>query len=225
MIYVDIKSDIDQARKDVARFFNRQIPYATMLSINSTARDVQTKLRDGTIPNAWTVRNKALSKAMTTFIPDEKSGIGGLFKTNNFLKGKDTIVIGAAMNNKGWVAGEGFAERQVTGAVKKPKNQHIAVPQIGPGLKRLAGGSIPDAKKPKNLIGNEKFFIKGNAIFERMGSKGDKLRYRYALPSQAKGTKNLAGFYPDAYASVTSAFPGHFETAKNKASASSRFKL
>ena len=225
MIFVDITSDIDEAMKDVARFFNRQIPYATMLSINATARDVQTKLRDGTIPNGWTVRNKALSKAMTTFIPDEKSGIPGLFRTNNFLKGKDTIVIGPAMNNKGWLAGEGFAERQVTGQTKTPKNQHIAVPQIGPGLKRLAGGSIPDAKKPKNLIGNEKFFIKGKAIYEKMGANGERLRYRYALPTQAKGTKNLASFYPDAFAVVTAVFPGHFETAMNKAIASSRFKL
>ena len=225
MIFVDITSDIDEAMKDVARFFNRQIPYATMLSINATARDVQTKLCNGTIPNGWTVRNKALSKAMTTFIPDEKSGIPGLFRTNNFLKGKDTIVIGPAMNNKGWLAGEGFAERQVTGQTKTPKNQHIAVPQIGPGLKRLAGGSIPDAKKPKNLIGNEKFFIKGKAIYERMGANGERLRYRYALPTQAKGTKNLASFYPDAFAVVTAVFPGHFETAMNKAIASSRFKL
>ena len=225
MITVDITSDIDEAMKDVAKFFNRQIPYATMLSINATARDVQAKLRGDTIPNAWTVRNKALTNAMTTFIPDEKSGQGGLFKTNNFLKGKDSIVIGPARGQNGHLAGEGFAERQVTGATKTPKNQHIAVPQIGPGLKRLAGGSIPAGKKPKNILDNDRFFIKGKAIYEKMGKDGNRLRYRYALPTQAKGTKNLAAFYPDAFAVVTSAFPGHFETAMNRAISTSRFSL
>lgn len=225
MITVDITSDIDEAMKDVAKFFNRQIPYATMLSINATARDVQAKLRGDTIPNAWTVRNKALTNAMTTFIPDEKSGQGGLFKTNNFLKGKDSIVIGPARGQNGHLAGEGFAERQVTGATKTPKNQHIAVPQIGPGLKRLAGGSIPAGKKPKNILDNERFFIKGKAIYERMGKDGNRLRYRYALPTQAKGTTNLSGFFPAAFATVTAVFPGHFETAMNRAISTSRFSL
>ena len=225
MITVDITSDIDEAMKDVAKFFNRQIPYATMLSINATARDVQAKLRGDTIPNAWTVRNKALTNAMTTFIPDEKSGQGGLFKTNNFLKGKDSIVIGPARGQNGHLAGEGFAERQVTGATKTPKNQHIAVPQIGPGLKRLAGGSIPAGKKPKNILDNERFFIKGKAIYEKMGKDGNRLRYRYALPTQAKGTTNLSGFFPAAFATVTAVFPGHFETAMNRAIATSRFSL
>lgn len=225
MITVDITSDIDEAMKDVAKFFNRQIPYATMLSINATARDVQAKLRGDTIPNAWTVRNKALTNAMTTFIPDEKSGQGGLFKTNNFLKGKDSIVIGPARGQNGHLAGEGFAERQVTGATKTPKNQHIAVPQIGPGLKRLAGGSIPAGKKPKNILDNERFFIKGSAIYERMGRDGNRLRYRYALPTQAKGTTNLSGFFPAAFATVTAVFPGHFETAMNRAISTSRFSL
>lgn len=225
MITVDITSDIDEAMKDVAKFFNRQIPYATMLSINATARDVQAKLRGDTIPNAWTVRNKALTNAMTTFIPDEKSGQGGLFKTNNFLKGKDSIVIGPARGQNGHLAGEGFAERQVTGATKTPKNQHIAVPQIGPGLKRLAGGSIPAGKKPKNILDNERFFIKGKAIYEKMGKDGNRLRYRYALPTQAKGTTNLSGFFPAAFATVTAVFPGHFETAMNRAISTSRFSL
>ena len=226
MITVDITSDIDEAMKDVAKFFNRQIPYATMLSINATARDVQAKLRGDTIPNAWTVRDKNLATGMTEFIPDEKSGQPGLFRTNNFLKGKDTIVIGPARSKRsGWLAGEGFAERQVTGATKTPKNQHIAVPQIGPGLKRLAGGSIPAGKKPKNILDNERFFIKGKAIYEKMGKDGNRLRYRYALPTQAKGTTNLSGFFPAAFATVTAVFPGHFETAMNRAISTSRFSL
>lgn len=223
MITIDITSDLDQAEKDVADFFRRQTRYAMMLAINETARDVQKRLRDVTIPGSWTVRNKALAKAMTTFIPDPVSGQGGLFRTNNFLSSKDTVVIGPAMGQNGHLAGEGFAERQVTGATKTPRGSVIAIPKEGPGLKRLAGGSIPSAKKAKNLRGNPKFFVKGKALYEKMGINGDKLRLRYSLAAQAKGTTALVRFFPDAYVTVESSFPLHFEAAMSKAIAGSRF--
>jgi hypothetical protein len=224
MITIDITSDIDQAEKDVADFFRKQMRFVMLMSINSTARDVQKHLRDVTIPGSWTVRNKALARAMTTFVPDAGAGQGGLFTTQNFLTAKSSIVIGPAAGKNGHLAGEGFSERQVTGATKVPKGSAIAVPNEGPGLKRLSGGSIPSAKKPKNLRGNPKFFVKGKAIYERMGVNGDKLRLRYGLGAQAKGTTALVRFYPDAYATVDRVFPNHFDVAMTKAIANSRFK-
>jgi hypothetical protein len=222
MITVDIKSDIDTAIGEVADFFRRQMPFVMDNAINATAKDVQTQLATKTIPSGWTVRNRALANAMTRFIPDQVSGQGGLLNSRS-KPNKKTIVIGPAAGKGGWLAGEGFAERQVTGATKKPRGTAIAVPNIGPGLKRLAGGSIPAAKKPKNLRGNDKFFVKGNAIFERMGANGDRLRLRYALVNQAKGTTALAGFFPDAFATVDKVFPGYFDTFMTKAIATSRF--
>jgi hypothetical protein len=221
MITVDITSDIEQAEKDVADFFRRQTRYVMMRAINDTARDVQRHLRDVTIPKAWTVREPNLSGAMTTFIPE---GGSGLFTTKNFLMGKDRVIIGPARSKKsGFLAGEGFAERNLTGATKVPKGSAIAIPNIGPGLKRLASGSIPTAKKPKNLRNNEKFFVKGKALYERMGANGDKLRLRYGFAAQAKGTTALARFYPDAFFVTEKVFSGHFTTAMNRAIASSRF--
>lgn len=222
MITVDITSDLDAAMTDVADFFRRQMPFVMDNAINATAKDVQTQLATKTIPSSWTVRNRALANAMTRFIPDPVSGQGGLLNGRS-KPNKKSIVIGPAAGKGGWLAGEGFAERQVTGATKKPRGTAIAIPNIGPGLKRLAGGSIPAAKKPKNLRNNEKFFVKGNAIFERMGAKGDKIKLRYALANQAKGTTALAGFFPDAFATVDRVFPGHFEVFMNKAIATSRF--
>lgn len=224
MITVDIRSDIDTAVGEVADFFRRQMPFVMDNAINATAKDVQTQLAGKTIPAAWTVRNRALANAMTKFIPDQVSGQGGLLNGRS-KPNKKTIVIGPAAGKGGWLAGEGFSERQVSGATKKPRGSAIAVPNIGPGLKRLAGGSIPAAKKPKNLRDNKKFFVKGNAIFERMGAKGDKIKMRYALANQAKGTTALAGFFPDAFATVDRVFPGHFDAAMTKAIATSRFKL
>lgn len=223
MFTINITSDIADATKEVDDFFRRQLRYVMMRSINDTAVDVQSHLRTVTIPAA-TPRNKSLARAMTYMIADEKSGQNGLFRTQNFLKSKDTIVIGPVRDGKtGYQAGEGFAERQVTGQTKTPRHSAVAIPVIGPGLKRLAGGSIPKAKKPKNLRGNDKFFVKDSKIFERMGAKGEKIRLRYVLAAQAKGTHTYAKIYPDAFDVVNRVFSGHFEREMTAAIAKSRF--
>lgn len=221
MITVDITSDLDTASGEVADFFRRQMPFVMDNAINSTARDVQRYLESVTIPKAWTNRNKALARAMTRFVPDE-SGQAGLLNSRS-KPGKRSVVIGPAAGKGGWLAGEGFAERQVTGGVKKPRGSAVAVPNEGPGLKRLSGGSIPARMKPKNLRGNKKFFVKGSALYERMGAKGDSLRLRYVLAPQAKGTKRLARFYPDAFRVTDRVFYGHFNSAMKRAIRTSRF--
>jgi len=222
MEYINISSDIDESMKDVGDFFRRQMRFVMMMSINDTARDVQSHLSGVTLPSAIP-RNKALPKAMTRFIPDDMSGQGGLFRTSNFLTSKDTVVIGPARDKGGRVAGEGFAERQVSGDVKRPRGSVIAIPKEGPGLKRLAGGSIPKAKKPKAIRGNDKFFVKGGNIYERMGAKGKKIRLRYALVKQARGTTVFSGVYPEAHRVVDQVFSGHFDTHMTKALMNSRF--
>lgn len=234
MIEIDIQSDIKAAIRDVGDFFRREIPYVVTETVNSVALDVQRKLRDSTIPGSWTVRDKQLSRSMTTLIPDE-SGQGGLLKRGSIGKGKRSIVIGPARSKvNGYLAGEGFAERNVTGAKKMPKNQHVAIPRIGPGLRRKANGRIADNKKPKNIIGKNSKFVHikagsnndlarygADVIYERM-AKG-KLRLRYTMPKSAKGTKQLAGFYPEAYATVNRVFSGHFRSQTARAVKTSRF--
>jgi hypothetical protein len=228
MITIDISSDLEQARGEVANFFRKQMRFVMMKSINDTARDVQTTLRSNVMPKA-TPRNAAFPRAATYIIPDEKSGIGGMFTTSNFLNQKDTVVIGPVKGRNGHTAGEGFMERQITGKTKTPRGSAIAIPNIGPGLKRNANGSIPAGKKAKNLRGNEKFFKKPgkgntNLIFERMGADGERLKLRHILVPQAKGTRTYAAFYPEAYDTVNGSFPAHFQREMTKAIANSRFK-
>lgn len=223
--HIDISSDIDEAISDVGGFFRGQMKFVMMNAINNTARDVQRHLRGVTLPAAIP-RNKSLPRAMTYFVPDEGSGQGGLFRTQNFLKSKDTIAIGPVRDGRtGYEAASGFSERQVTGDTKRPKGTSVAIPKIGPGLKRLASGSIPSGKKPKNIRGNPKYFVhpKNGNIYERMGRKGDKVKLRFVLAKQARGTTALGRFYPDSFFVVERVFPGHFLTAMNRAIRSSRF--
>lgn len=219
MIQIDISSDIDQAMSEVHSFWRGQLPFATSRALNSTALDVQKRLRGSTIPSAWTNRNKALARAMTTFIADDEGGGPGLA---NYRKGKWSVVIGAARNSKGYVAGEGFSERQVTGARKLPKGTAIAIPIEGPGLRRGAGGAIPAAKRAKNRRHDKNLFRRGNVLFEKQRG-GKKIVPRYVLATQAAGTGRLRRFYPDAQTTALRVFSGHWNTAMNSAIRNSRF--
>lgn len=219
MITIDITSDIDAAMKDVSDFFRDQIPFALSGAVNKTAMDVQKHLRGATLPNAWENRNKALSRAMTMFVPHAENPRGGL---TNARSGRWSVMIGAASGRGGWIAGEGFAERQVTGATKTPKGGAIAIPILGPGLHRLAGGSIPEAKKAKNNRGDNYFKLQGSKVlYERQKNK--KIIPRFVLANTAKGTTNLSRFYPDAFNVVDRVFSGHFSERMKLAISTSRF--
>lgn len=217
MITIDITSDLDAAMRDVGDFFWKQVPFAMSGAMNKTALDVQRHLRGVTIPNAWEGRNKALPRAMTTFLPHDDNPRGGL---TNAKDGRWSVLIGPAAGRGGWMAGEGFAERQITGEAKLPKGGAVAIPIIGPGLRRMAGGSIPSAKKPKNNKGSDKYVKLGNVLYERQ--KKD-IVPRFVLAPVAQGTKNLARFYPDAFNVVDRVFSGHMNTRMNLAISTSRF--
>jgi hypothetical protein len=216
MITIDITSDIEAALRDVGDFFRDQVPFALSGAINKTAVDVQTHLRGVTLPAAWENRNKALPRAMTTFIPHAENPRGGL---TNSRDGRWSVMIGPVAGKGGWIAGEGFAERQVTGATKTPRGSAIAIPILGAGLRRLGGGSIPAAKKPKNA---DYFKLQGSSVlYERQ--KNNKIIPRFVLAQSAQGTKNLSRFYPDAFHVVDRVFSGHFSTRMSLAISTSRF--
>ena len=216
---IDIEHNLDDMRRDTIGFFRDQIPFALTRSINDAMLDVQRHLRGVTLPTAWTTRNKALPRAMTSIIPDEQ-GRGGMM---NHRRGKYTVVIGPARNTRGHLAGEGFAARNVTGATKTAKGSAVAIPKVDKGLRRNASGSIPSRLRPRN---NPKLFKKDNALFERQKVGGKKtIVKRYTLSPQAKGTRHLRRFYPDANMVMNRVFSGHFDHRFDQAIRTSRFFL
>lgn len=216
MLTIDITSDLDAAMRDVSDFFWKDVPFAMSGAMNRTALDVQRHLRDVTIPNAWEGRNRALPRAMTSFLPHADNPRGGL---TNARDGRWSILIGPAAGRGGWVAGEGFAERQVTGEVKTAKGSAIAIPILGPGLRRMAGGSVPKNKKPKN---NKSYFkLEGSRVLYERQKKD--IVPRFVLAPVARGTSNLSRFYPDAFHVIDRVFSGHMNERMNLAISTSRF--
>ena len=186
---IEFESDINQVLVDTRRFQNDQWPFVMSRTINDLGVGVQKLWREGSIPGAWTQRNQALPKALTT-IP--RSG----FATKRKLS---LEIVSARSRVSGFLAGEGFFERQVTGRTKTPKGRAIAIPKEGRGLRRGRAGAIPKAKRAKNR--NDLIKI-GSKLFERTrkdrkGKSG--LTERYVLAKSAKGTAKLSRIYPAAY--------------------------
>ena len=151
---ITIESDIREVLKDTERFPKDQMPFAMMKTINELGIGVQKLWRDSLIPSAWTTRNRALPKALTT-IPR------GKFATKRNLR---LEIVSARSNVSGYLAGEGFFDRQVEGTTKVAKGRVIAIPQEGRGLRRGKAGAIPKAKRAKNRTDLIKI---GNRLFER----------------------------------------------------------
>lgn len=146
------------------RLSGGDIAFATAQAMNETMVIAQTEVRRDAYMKAFTARNKALPKALTAIPNAERANKRKLsVRMVNVRDGKT-----------GRMAGEGFVERQIEGGAKTPKGSAIAIPQIGRGLRRGTGGSIPKGKKP---AANPKLFRVGNTLRERTGKRTTVIRY------------------------------------------------
>lgn len=194
--------DIDLANAKINNV-RRQMPFAQSVMINKTMLNVQEQLRSVTYADRpeWTVRNRQLGKALTTFRNVDRAN-----KRKLFAK------LGPAMS-RGRLAGDGFVGRQRTGQTKRPRGSAIALPQLGPGLRRLKGGGISAAKKPR---ANKKLFkVKGRRgaelLMERQAK--NKARLRYVLVKKARGTNPLKRMPETVLTTVKANAQGHFNEA------------
>ena len=188
MVELEIFFDDRQVQKYLTALEISQIPFATAQAMNQTMNMVQRDVRKKAYPSVFEQRNQALAKALTT-IPNKHRA------TKRSLR----VSMMAVQDRKtGRTAGEGFIKRQIKGRAKTPRGGAIAIPKIGPGLRRLKSGSVPKAKKPR---ANPKLFRKGGALFERQ--RGKKLRLRYILAKRARpSSKGRFKYYETAQATT-----------------------
>lgn len=142
----------------LSRLSDGDIAFATSQALNETMVMAQEHVRRDTYLKAFTQRNRALSKALTTIPNAERA-----------TKRKLSVrMVNVRDGKTGRMAGEGFIERQIEGGRKTAKGGNIAIPVLGRGLRRGTGGSIPKGKKPAN---NPKLFKIGNKLVERTGKR------------------------------------------------------
>ena len=188
-VIVEINIDMAAAEKFLNEFSRHQIPFATSKAMNSTMIDAQKEVRRTAFPAVFKQRNKALPKMLTT-IP------GGFWANKRKLEVH-------MMNVRG--GGAGFINRQIEGKVKKPKGSAIAIPILGPGLRRNVSGAVPKGKRPR---ANGKLFKNkaGTLLYER---RKKKIVPRYVLAKSARPNKRGRFKY---YETATRTIERNFET-------------
>jgi ribosomal protein S8 len=174
MITIALNIDTVAAKRFIDQLSGGDIAYATANAMNETMNEAQTGIRQKAYAQAFMQRNKALPKALTTIRNADRANKRKLVVTMQNVRDGKT----------GRMAGEGFIERQVAGASKVGRG-NIAIPVIGPGLRRGASGSFPKALKPK---GNAKLFRVGGALVERQKGR-KKLVTRYLLQKTARPSR------------------------------------
>ena len=171
MIIPDIIIDDTLALRFLYTLGRNDVAYATANAMNRTMNQAQDAVRKEAYLQAFTQRNASLAKALTT-IPNK----------HRATKRKLLVqMMNVRDSRTGRLAGEGFVERQIAGAVKRAKGSAIAIPVLGKGLRRLKGGSLPKGKKPR---ANDKLFKVGDRLVERQRKK---LITRFVLK---KSTRN-----------------------------------
>lgn len=164
MIELQINIDDFAPKALIDRLSGGDVAFATAQGMNETMVLAQTAVRTKAFLDAFTQRNKALPKALTTIPNAERA-------TKRKLQVR---MVNVRDGKTGRMAGEGFIERQIAGQRKTAKGGNIAIPVLGRGLRRGTGGAIPKARKPAN---NEKLFKVGNTLKERTGKRTVVTRY------------------------------------------------
>jgi ribosomal protein S8 len=173
MIDVQISIDTVAAERLIASLTAGDINFAVATGINETINRAQQAVRTKAYLDAFTQRNKSLAKAITAIPNAERAN-----------KRKLTVrMVNVRDGKTGRMAGEGFIERQIEGKTKRAKGSNIAIPVIGPGMRRGISGSIPTKQKPTK---NPNLFRIKNRLVERQ--KNGKLVTRFVLTPTAKAS-------------------------------------
>jgi ribosomal protein S8 len=183
MIALEVSIDSVAAKRFIDQLDGGDIAYATAQAMNRTMNEAQLAIRTREYSAVFQQRNKSLAKALTTIRNSDRA-------SKRKLK---TVMQNVRDGKTGRMAGEGFIERQVLGQSKIGRGQ-IAIPVLGRGLRRLAGGSIPKGQKPR---GNKKYFRMGNVIAERRKTE-KKPVVRFILQKTARPSRSGRFNYTDA---------------------------
>lgn len=166
---IDVKLDLsefERAAKEMGGWID-QVPYALSLAMNDSALGARQFIIDTTWPKSVTVRKQNFLRAA--------------LRTRFASKRNLEVVVYDVLNRAS-------LQLHATGGVKKARGR-LAIPS-----RRVTrtGSGVRSDQKPRNL---RNAVVKGNAIFQRIGRKGQ-LRLMYVLRPDARIKRDVP-FYED----------------------------
>ena len=213
---ISVKSNISTFAKALDAFGRDQIPFATAMALNDTAKDVRSKIINDTWPSDITQRNDRFMKAALTPISKRNSEV---WATKRNLR----AVVGTTRTKMQ----RDYLQRLTEGGTKTPRGRHLAIPSKDNNVTRLGGGAIKKADRPRQLLNRKNVFIQklvrsgDMAILRRVGKDRYPLQMLYILEPSGQIKKQF-DFYEDANSTARRAFGKNFAQGFAKAKKSMR---
>ena len=204
---ISVKSNISAFAKAMDAFGKNQIPFATAVALNDTAKDVRGKIINDTWPNSVTQRNKNFMKASLTPISKRNSEV---WATKRNLR----AIVGTTRTKMQ----RDYLQRLTEGGTKTPRGRHLAIPSNQNNVTRLSGGAIKKADRPRQLLNRKNVFIQklvrsgDMAILRRVGKDRYPVQMLYLLEPNGQIKKQF-DFYEDANATARRAFNKNFRNS------------
>jgi len=215
---ISVKSNISAFAKAMDAFGKNQMPFATAVALNDTAKDVRGKIINDTWPSDITQRNKNFMKAALTPISKRN---GEVFATKRNLR----AIVGTTRTKMQ----RDYLQRLTEGGTKTPRGRHLAIPSKDNNVTRLGGGAIKKADRPRQLLNRKGVFIQklvrsgDMAIMRRVGKDRYPLQMLYILEPSGQIKKQF-DFYEDANATARRAFGKNFAKAFARAKKTAKRK-
>lgn len=200
---INISSNINAFAKAIDAFGKNQLPFATAMALNDTAKDVRGNTIDRVWPGDVTVRNKRFMQFALTPISRRNAEV---YATKKNLR----AVVGNTKSDRR----RDYLQRLTTGGIKTPRGRNLAIPARDL-TNRTAGGAVRKADRPRNLLNRKNVFItrlakSGQpAIVRRVGKDRYPLQMLYILEPNGRIKKQFS-FYDDANATARRAMGKHF---------------
>ena len=183
MLTVNVSSNYKKLSRSLDQVGRKQLPFAFAKTLNQTMKAVGKYTVARTYPRAFDVRNKGFFKAaMFT-----KDAVRWATKTKLRVSARDRF-------------DRGNLQLHATGGTKRARSGRIAIPSRFTKATRGARG-VRKALRPRAVVDTPKGFIDRDgprdAIYQRYGRGGSKVRLLYVLHRSAKIRKRFR-FYEDA---------------------------
>jgi len=215
---INVKSNISKFAKAIDAFGRDQIPFATAMALNDTAKDVRGKIINDTWPSEITQRNERFMKAALTPISKRNSDV---WATKRNLR----AVVGTTRTKMQ----RDYLQRLTEGGTKTPRGSNLAIPSRDNTVTRLGGGGIKKADRPRQLLRRKGVFIQklvrsgDMAILRRVGKERYPLQMLYLLEPSGQIKKQF-DFYEDANTTARRAFGKNFAHSFKRAKATAKRK-
>jgi hypothetical protein len=197
MLEFKIEPNYAEFQKGLLEWQRKQVPFALSQTINSTLFSVRKHIVNRTFKRAFDVKNKRFPSATWRVEKATKRKLNG--RLYDFLTNANL-------------------QLHEEGGLKKPRGNHIAIPQE---QKRLKSGRVPKGKTPREILKQKRYFYAKmpsgkKGIWKRITKKRLPIRLIYSFTEQAKIEKRFP-FHRDANKVAERTYRRHFEIAFAKA--------